>query len=461
MKTMIKRAGFLLLIATVLIQTSIGQSTEAYRDLFKSTIETENRGSGTVAVFVDGDKATFLKYGRLGPDAKAAAVSQLTIYEIGSVTKIFTGVLLAEAIRRGEVKADDGISKYLPKSVKSPRFGNQEISLTDLATHTSGLPRLPGNMNPAEATNPYADYTTEKLYEFLTNFELTRKPGETFEYSNLGYALLGHILALRAGLSYEALVTSRILKPLGMNDTHIIVPSKKTSREAVPLNDLNKPTSHWTFAALPGAGGLRTTAADMAIFIKANLGQAKSPLKNSFESAFTMLRQGQSPQTKVGLAWQNIMLFDTEILWHGGATGGFASYLAIAPGAKRGAFAVTNSGVPTASQILEIVAFNWINPKIKLPKPVTIVSLDQVVLEKYVGEYTFTPAISIAIRRDGTRLFARVTGQDEFEIFAEDADAFFSKVGGIRIRFKRNSADAVTSLVISQSGSDSEAPETK
>src|SRR5262249_11166935 len=122
-----------------------------------------------------------------------------TVFEIGSITKVFTSLLLADAVKRREVALTDPISKFLPDRVKSPERGDRAITLQDLSTHTSGLPRLPANFAPKNASNPYADYSVEDLYQFLGGYQLTRDIGTQYEYSNLGGGLLGHVLALRAG----------------------------------------------------------------------------------------------------------------------------------------------------------------------------------------------------------------------------------------------------------------------
>jgi serine-type D-Ala-D-Ala carboxypeptidase/endopeptidase len=149
-----------------------------------------------------------------------------TVFEIGSMTKVFTSLLLADMVRRGEVALADPVAKYLPAEVKVPERGGAKITLQHLAMQTSALPRLPSNLNPKDANNPYADYTVQQLYEFLSSAELTRDIGSRYEYSNLGAGLLGHALARRAGTDYETLVRKSILDPLGMKSTSITLSSR-------------------------------------------------------------------------------------------------------------------------------------------------------------------------------------------------------------------------------------------
>jgi serine-type D-Ala-D-Ala carboxypeptidase/endopeptidase len=160
-----------------------------------------------------------------------------TIFEIGSATKVFTSLLLADMVQHGEVALDDSVTQYLAPSffpVRIPKRNGRCITLIDLATHTSGLPRLPA-MSPKNRDNPYADYSVQQLYQFLDAYQLTRDIGSQYEYSNLGGGLLGHVLARRAGMDYESLVRSRICGPLGMNSTCIPLTLEMKARQWKPF----------------------------------------------------------------------------------------------------------------------------------------------------------------------------------------------------------------------------------
>jgi CubicO group peptidase (beta-lactamase class C family) len=160
-----------------------------------------------------------------------------TVFEIGSVTKVFTSLLLMDMVQRGEIALTDPVSKFLPLIVKMPERNGKKITLADLSTQTSGLPSMPANMSPKDpVNNPYADHTVDQLYQFLSDFQLTRDIGSQYEYSNLGVGLLGHVLALRAGSSYGDLVRSRISKPLEMSSTSIALSPDMTARLAVGHN---------------------------------------------------------------------------------------------------------------------------------------------------------------------------------------------------------------------------------
>ena len=158
-------------------------------------------------------------YGRAGPGAMQLGAE--TIFEIGSISKVFTAIILADMAADGLLALDDPVQTLAPEGVTIPSRPGQAMRLVDIATHRSALPRLPDNMSPADRSNPYADYTPQMLYDFLNGHELSRDVGAEFEYSNLAVGMLGHLLALKSGMDYEELVTERILDPLGMVNTGI------------------------------------------------------------------------------------------------------------------------------------------------------------------------------------------------------------------------------------------------
>ena len=201
------------------------------RKILAERIDTNHLSVGMVVGVIEPKGRRVIAHGSLGK-ADPHPPDSGTIFEIGSITKVFTALLLAEMAHHGEVSLFDPVAKYLPKDVRAPERSGRSITLKDLATHTSGLPRLPTNLAPKNPANPYADYTVEQLYQFLSTYELTRDIGSRFEYSNIGGGLLGHVLARRANTNYEDLVHSRIGGPLGMNSTGITLMPKQKARLA-------------------------------------------------------------------------------------------------------------------------------------------------------------------------------------------------------------------------------------
>jgi len=190
-------------------------SDHAVQAILQRRIDQEKQSLGMVVGFVSLQGRRIISDGHMA-ESDPRQPDGNTIFEIGSISKVFTALLLADLVERGELSLNDPISKFLPTSVKAPHWNGKEITLVDLATHTSGLPRLPDNLNPQDIENPYADYSVQQLYEFLSRYQLTRDIGTQYEYSNLGFGLLGQLLSLKSGMNYETLVTTRIAQPLQM-----------------------------------------------------------------------------------------------------------------------------------------------------------------------------------------------------------------------------------------------------
>ncbi|GIW89429.1 MAG: hypothetical protein KatS3mg108_3753 [Isosphaeraceae bacterium] len=249
-----------------------------------------------------------------------------TLFEIGSVSKVYTAVLLAEMADRGEVSLDQPVQELLPDGVSVPSRSGKPITLRHLATHTSGLPRLPANLPVWNLRDPYVGYTTDGLYSFLKNHQLRRDPGESVEYSNLGMGLLGHALACRAGRSYEDLIAERIARPLGMIDTVRTLDPARAARLAAPHDARGKPASNWEIRTLAGAGGLRSTVNDQLRFLAACLRPDDS---TSLGRALRLCLQPQAQiddRRSIGLGW---ILPNAAGAWHNGQTGGYAAFLGL------------------------------------------------------------------------------------------------------------------------------------
>lgn len=284
-----------------------------------------------------------------------------TVFEIGSITKVFTTSLLAEMVARGEVKLGDAVSKYLPAAVRVPSRNGRQITLEDLATQTSGLPRLPTNMHPADPSNPYADYSVAQLYEFLPNYTLPRDIGSRYEYSNLGIGLLGHVLAQRAGKTYEDLLRERILDPLGMSDTRITLTPSMKLRMAQGFDAQGTPMSSWDIPTLAGAGALRSTAADMLKFLAASLDPASQPLGRILAHARLPRHDADRPRNSIGLGWHIVEIFGTTATWHNGGTGGFRAFIGIDGARHRGVIVLSNLSVTP-----DDIGFHILEPKVPL-----------------------------------------------------------------------------------------------
>ena len=255
----------------------------------------------TIGVLRDGKQEVF-GYGRMSRDDRRVPDGD-TIYELGSATKVLTGILLADAVVRGQVKLDQPAGELLPAGVKMPANGDRAITLQDLSTHVSGLPTIPDNMKFGDPNNPYADYREEDLYAFLNKHKLARAPGTKYEYSNLGQGLLGHLLSLRAKSTYEDLVRNRIAVPLKMSSTRITIDKESQSRFAPGHMADGQPAANWDLSVLAGAGGVRTTVNDMLLFAAANLAPPKGKLGEAIEMAWTIHQKPIKQGERVARAW--------------------------------------------------------------------------------------------------------------------------------------------------------------
>lgn len=382
-----------------------------------------------------------------------------TVFEIGSMTKVFTALLLADMALDGTVALDDPVAKYLPEGAAMPERNGKQITLRHLAMQTSGLPRLPDNMPYGDPEDPYADYTEQHLLGFLAGYEPTRDPGEQYEYSNLGMGLLGYVLARAGGSDYETLLRRRILAPLGMDDTAIGLTPGMQARFATPHDQYMREAKPWSLPALAGAGALRSTAEDMLKFLTAALDPA-SPIAPAM--ALTLSdRLGQSEQSQTALGW---MIFEAptgEVLQHGGGTGGFRSFMALQPDTGRAVVGLTNSAVEPAAQDIVLytlagapVAYALPVPEAPVPPPEREeATLSEAQLEHVVGTYELAPGVTITVRREGGQLTAQVTGQPPFPIYPAGPLTFFWKVVPAEIRFTEEDGE-VTGGIFSQGGQD-------
>lgn len=394
-----------------------------------------------------------------GP-AGAAGFDGTTLFEIGSMSKVFTSLLLADMVGRGEVALDDPAEKYLPAGAKMPARGRRKITLEDLATHRSGLPRLPDNLSLADPTNPYADYSEANLLDFLGRYPLTRDIGSQFEYSNLGAGLLGYLLARRAGTDYETLLKQRITVPLGMRDTTITLTPAQKARFATGHDQYMRATSAWALPTLAGAGAIRSTVNDLLLFLDASIGTKPSPLAPAMRAMLAKRWPGVSPRVATGLGWMVLTTSSGDIVFHDGGTGGFRTAMAYDPTKRRGAVVLTNAAI---EESISDIAFHLLlgtpvaPPAAVQPAPKpgvtrTAIDLGTADLDRVVGRYRFTPELEMTVVRDGSGLEAQLTGQPAFPIFAEAPLSFFWRVVDAQVTFSADAGGQITGVVLHQGG---------
>lgn len=466
MKQMINRV----LIATLLVffvspparvaRAQGGVTDDEIREILRDRIDVAKKSVGIVVGLVDDKGIRIVSYGKPNQNSDGM-VNADSVFEIGSVTKVFTAILLSDMVERGEVTLNDPISKYLPKSVKTPARAGKEIALVDLASQTSGLPRLPGNLAPRDPQNPYADYSVEQMYAFISGYTLTRDIGAKYEYSNLGVGLLGHTLALRSGTDYETLVRTRISKPLEMDSTSIKLTPEMQARLATGHDAARRPNANWDLPTLAGAGALRSTVNDMLKFVAANMGLKKSPLLAAMQKTHQSQHDTGVPDLEIGLGWHILKKFGTEIVWHNGGTGGYHSFIGFDQKRRKGVVVLSNSTNDIDDIGLHLLERQYPLAKFEPPKERKAIKLEAKIFDSYIGEYQLAPTFVITVSREGDQFFAQATGQDKFELFAETETDFFLTVVDAQITFVKDDKGQVTHLVLHQNKVDQPAKKIK
>jgi len=411
-------------------------------------------GAGMVAAVIEPAGRRIVARGPAG----AAPFDARTMFEIGSMTKVFTALLLADMVRRGEVALTDPAARYLPEGARLPERGGRQITLADLATHRSGLPRLPDDLASYDLVNPYADYSPAQLLAFVGRHQLTRDIGSQWEYSNVGMGLLGDVLSRRAGMSYEALVRERITGPLGMNDTVITLSDAQRARFAVPHDNFMRPTPLWDLPALAGAGALRSDAADLLIFLSLALGEGPPDLVAAMQATTAQRWPGPGPRAETGLGWVILPAPAGAVMLHDGGTGGFRTAMAFEPGKRRAVILLTNAAVEPSATDLALHLLIGTAPAPVRPVPPapdagrTAIALPAEQLDRLVGRYVFSPALTVEISRDGARLIAQATNAPRLPIHAQTPLDFFWRDIDAQIRFVPGADGRIASVVLRQDG---------
>ena len=385
--------------------------------ILEDRVDRLQKGVGIVVGLVDQTGTRVISYGTM--DRKShRPVNGESVFEIGSITKVFTAVLLADMVEHGEVRLDDPISKYLPASVTAPTRNGQQITLAHLSTHTSGLPRMPGNFVPLwwrlcfwcwDAGPLYSRYSVEQMYMFLSTYKLERDIGAKAEYSNYAVALLGQILARRAGTDYATLVRTRITQPLGMTDTALRPTPEMQTRVAHGHRQSLKPAPNWDLSgAFAAAGGLHSTATDLLKFAAANLGLRSSPVLAAMQRSH---QPNDTAKMQMGLGWGISKPCGAEIREHNGGTGGYASYLGVDLQRRRGVVVLSNT-----TNDIDDIGHRLLESRLPLFRDRTAIKLNGETLDAYVGEYQLQPNAVLTLTRRGGRLFGQRTGGQDGDL---------------------------------------------
>jgi serine-type D-Ala-D-Ala carboxypeptidase/endopeptidase len=428
-------------------------SDSEIRRILIDRIDTQKQGVGIVVGVIEPQGRRVIAYGSLEKGDKRPLDGD-TLFEIGSITKVFTALLAADMAQRGELKLDDPIAKYLPPGTKVPERNGRQITLVDLATHTSALPRMPSNFRPKDPENPYADYTVEALYSFLATYELPREIGAKFEYSNLGFGLLGQGLAHRAGMDYEQLVVTRICDPLHMNSTRITLSAPLRQRLAAGHSGDLVTVSGWDIPALAGAGALRSSTNDLLNFLAAMMGYTNNPLAAAQKTALDISRPTGGAFIDSGLAWAIDTRGGGKIIWKNGGTGGYRTFIGYSPQTRVGIVALANT---STNEGTDDIGLHLLDARFPLSVPEGTPAehtVDVQTLDTYVGYYKVGASFVLTVTREDSQLFVRGTGQPKGAIYPKSAGEFFSKLADAQFTFQSDAQGKVTTLVLHQNGRD-------
>jgi len=306
-------------------------SDEAILDILRRRINVGKRATGMAVGIVEHGRRREIFYGKQDSgDERSVAAN--TLFEIGSVTKVFTALLLADMVHRKELRFNDPVDLYLPSEIRTPQRNGRAITLADLATHTSGLPYFPFSViTTPKPLEVLARFTDSDLRSWLAGLTLSRDPGAQWEYSNVGYGLLGLALANKAGTTYEALLNSRILGPLRLKDTTLYPTGEATRRLAVGHDSKLAPVPPLDLGIFAPAGALRSTVENLLSFLNAVLPDSGSPLEAPAQLLVSIRRPAPAAGGEQALGWDVVTGTDPFFAKDGVTAGQAASIVLDAP----------------------------------------------------------------------------------------------------------------------------------
>jgi D-alanyl-D-alanine-carboxypeptidase/D-alanyl-D-alanine-endopeptidase len=437
------------------------------RELLIDHVDFQKKSVGTIVGIISPQGRRIISYGRLN-QGDSRPLDGDSVFEIGSVTKIFTTLLLADMVHRGEVALDDPVAKYLPAQVKMPERNGRQITLADLATHTSGLPFLPTNFpgindpaNFAKYMDPVSKYSAAQLYEFLATYQLAKDPGSQWGYSNLGVGLLGEALARRAGMTYEDLVRTRITGPLGMTSTAITVSPEMKTRLGVGHDAHLQPAPDWRMPIFAGAGSLHSTSNDLLKFLAAFMGYTKSPLDGAISSMLQTTRPG--PNFNQALGWWVLAFAPVDgLVVFGGETLGYSTSVSYDPKTRVGVVVMSN-GAPDdgglawhllrpAFPVATLAATNALKERKEIPS-------DPKLLDLYAGHYQpSVGGLMVVERKNDMLLLKSPSSPQGLRLHQQSERVFFINEADMTISFQVDDQGRVTGAVVRFAGTDTPAP---
>jgi len=416
--------------------------------LLRARIDVQRRGTGGAVGILSARDFSVVSHGVAARDS-SQRVNDESVFQIASLTKIFTALLLTDAVGRGELALEEPLDAFVP--VPAPRFEGRSITLLDLATHTGGLPLRPASRQDRSQDDPYAGFTEAELYADLQAVELTRAPGAAFGYSNFDYGLLGAALSNRLGRSYEQLLQSRILDPLGMRETTLTPNARMRARRVQGYDSSFEPMRPWDFGALAPAGGLFSTLRDLRKFLALWVDENDSALARAARATLAASRPGDDAETRMAIGWRVMQRGGRTVAWSNGSGGGVRSFMSFTSGRGVIAFANMATGVG-----MDDIGFRVLDPSYPVdvsaaPQRVAI-SVPAEALARYVGEYVYAPGDSMTIDRDAEGLLL-LQGPNRIRLLAETPTLFFIREDtNITLEFGAAPTERVDAFTLTQGG---------
>ena len=408
----------------------------------------QDQPGGVAIAWVDADGPAFFTAGKYST-SDPRPITPDTLFEIGSVSKVFTALLLAESERLGKVSRSDPAAKYLLPATDPAQPALAKITLVSLATHSSGLPRLPANLGPNPDANPYASYDRAALVEGLRAEGPGAPSGQGTAYSNFGVSVLGEALGAAWNTSYTEALQTHVLAPLSLKATSVGLSGEPPPADLAPAHRQGHIVPNWTWNACAAAGGLRSSARDMAAFLTQCIGKIDTqPISGSIDATLQSQRSDDKIGGHIALGW---MLTDDPkhpLAWHNGATRGSHSLIAFDRKSGQGIVILVNNDKAADELGFSLLGAKSRRPAIPVVKDAT----------RYIGRYPLTSSFAIDVTESSGALFIQATGQGRLRLREIEADHF--KVMGVpaEISFDRDVSGKITALVLHQNGRDQRGP---
>lgn len=392
-------------------------SEEALRSAVDQRLSGDRTGACMAVAVVESDAVarTF----RCADAKDAARIGVDSAFEIGSVSKTMTAVLLADLILQGKGSLDDRLADWLPPGTKVPQYDGRPILLRHVVTHTSGLPALPSRLHAKDMADPYAGLDASALLASLADAKLDAAPGTRFEYSNFASMVLSYAVARKAGSDLETLLKRRLFAPLAMDKAYV---SAKPDGVRVATGHSQNGTAvpAWTFATdLAGVGGVHATLEDMIRYVQASLDLSESAISPALE----LSRKKVSEQPAMAMNWMLVPLAGRTLHLHEGGTGGFSSFVALDPANRRGVVILSDTSWNSIGG-LGALGLHLVEPSLPLGKPRHDVPAPKPLLEALAGRYRLPSLPPMTLRQRDGKLFVQADGQSEFELAHDDAGDF-------------------------------------